>query len=174
MSCEIDAGYSKGCRNGRGGVKSVIFIQIEHVTFFALTATNEVSAIVIASTFQGWQFNLEMNLSTFTDTLTGSRENGSLFAEQSLTAILNDNLIATRNTLMLLAQNDCVAIVQLANGDYEMLGATNGLSVVTDTRDVGTVKADRNGHTIVMAGQEDELAYKVDSTIIAGLLTPAP
>ncbi len=174
MACEIDAGYLKGCRNGKGGIKSVYFLQVEHVSAITVSATNEVTAITVTTGNRAWQYALEMNLSTFSDVLTGSRDNGSLFAQQSLTVILNDNALATRNALMLLAQNDLVSIVELANGDYEMLGANNGLSVVTDTRDAGTVKADRNGHTIVMEGQEDELAYKVDSTIIAGLLTPAP
>jgi len=54
-----------------------------------------------------------------------------------------------------------------------MLGAVNGLTMETAEHASGTVKADRNGYTITYVGEEDELAYKVDPTIIAALLIPA-
>ena len=176
QSCEMTAGYSKPCRDEKGGIKSVYFIQLEHISSMTVSASKEVTAIVLTApsggTARAWRYKLEMNLSSFTDTLTGSRDNGTLFSAQQLTMILNDNRQATRNQLMLLAQNDLVAIVELANGDFEMLGAYNGLTLTTDERASGVIKSDRSGHTITMDGQEDELAFKVDSTIIAGLVIP--
>lgn len=172
MACDLTAGYSKPCRDEKGGIKSVYFIQTEHISSYTETS-GQVTAITLTSGNRAWKYALEMNLSSFTDTLTTSRENGTTFAAQSLTVILNDNRQATRNQLVLLAQNDLTCIVELANGDFEMLGADNGLSLETDERASGAVKGDRNGHTITLVGEEDELAYKVDSSIIAALLIPA-
>ena len=173
MACDLIGGFSKACSNGRGGVSAVTFIQKEHVSGYNLDANNQVTAITITSGNRGWKYDLEMNLSSFTDTLTRIRENGTLFAAQSLTMVLNDIRAATRNNLVLLAQNDLLAVVHLADGTYELLGADNGLNIETDERATGTVKADRNGHTITMVGEENELAYPVDSSIVAALLIPA-
>jgi hypothetical protein len=172
-ACELLGGYSKPCSNGRGGVKAVTFLQKEHVSSYTLDGDNQVTAITLTSGNRGWKYALEMNLSNYTDVMTRSRENGTLFALQTLTIILNDNRQATRNNLVLLAQNDLLAVVELANGNYELLGADNGLALTTDTRESGTLKADRSGHTIEMVGEENELAYLIDSTIVAGLLIPA-
>ena len=171
MACDLVGGYAKTCASERGGIKSVTFIQSEFATY-TLDADNQVTAITITSGNRGWKYDLEINLSSFTDTLTRSRDNGTLFAAQSLSMILNDNRIATRNNLVLMAQNDLMAIVELANGDYEMLGADNGLTFETDERATGVVKGDRNGHTINLVGSEKELGYKVDSSIIAAILIP--
>jgi len=175
-ACDISGGFSKSCASGKGGIIAVTFIQKEHLTAsspYTLDADNIVTAINLASGYRGYKYALEMNISTFTDTLTRSRDNGTLFAQQALSMILNDNRAATRNQVMLLAQNDLISIVHLADGTFEMLGADNGLTLDTDERNAGVTKADRNGHTINLVGQENELAYTVDSTIIAGLLIPA-
>ena len=171
-ACTLTAGYSKPCRNEKGGVKSIYFIEVDHKSTMTVV-DGEVTTLTLTTGNRAWKYAVEMNTAFFTDTLTGSRENGTLFAAQSLNVILNDNQQATRNQMMLLGQNDVIAIVELANGDFEMLGADNGLTIETDERASGTVKADRSGHTITMVGEEDQLAYKVDSTIIAALLIPA-
>jgi len=171
-TCDLTSGYSKPCRDEKGGVKSIYFIQVEHKS--AMTVVDgEVTVLTLTSGNRAWKYAVEMNTANFTDTLTGSRENGTLFAAQSLTMILNDNQQATRNQLVLQGQNDLICIAEMASGDFEMLGAVNGLTMETAEHASGTVKADRNGYTITYVGEEDELAYKVDPTIIAALLIPA-
>jgi hypothetical protein len=172
MACDLTAGYVKGCADEIGGIKSLYVCPIADIGSYTETA-GEISAITVTgSGNQFWQYVLEQDLSNATAVLTRSRENGTLFSDQTVNAILNDNAVATRNQLLLLAKNDLFVIAELANGDYEAFGIVNGMFVETTTRETGVAKADRNGNTLVFRASEKESPPKVDSTIIAALLTP--
>lgn len=172
MACDLTAGYTKGCAEEIGGIKSIYVIELADVDSYTEVG-GEITAITVASGGnQFWQYNLESDISNATAVLTRSRENGTLFSDQTVNVILNDNALATRNQLLLLAKNDLFVIVELASGEYEAFGIENGMYVETTTRETGVAKADRNGNTLVFRAMEKENPPKVDSTIIAGLLTP--
>jgi hypothetical protein len=174
MACDLTAGYTKGCAEEVGGIKSLYVAQIEDVDSFTEVG-GEITAITVASGGrQFWKYSLESDISNATAVLTRSRENGTLMSDQTVNAILNDNALETRNQLLLLAKNDLFVIVEMASGDYEAYGIVNGAYLETDTRETGTAKADRNGNTLVFRAMEkgDNHPPKVDSTIIAALLTP--
>ena len=171
MACALTSGYTKPCRDGRGGIKSVYLSVLTGVSSYTET-DGEITAIVNESNNQFWEWQLERDLSSANAVLTGSDENGTLYSAQTITMILNTNRKEDRNQIMLAAQNDLFAIVEYANGDFEGFGVDNGMSLTTSTNDSGVAKADRNGNTIVLNGMENEQPYKVDSTIIAALLIP--
>jgi len=172
MSCILTDGYIKGCRNGRGGIKSVTWATLSNVSTYT-QADGEISAITMTTGNRFWKWDLEKELSSANAVLNGSDEAGTLYSAQTINMILNDNRKSTRNQIMLAAQNDLFCIVEFANGDYEAYGVDNGMSITTSTHDTGVSKADRNGNTIVLNGMEDEQPYKVASGIVAALLIPA-
>jgi hypothetical protein len=172
MACDLTAGYTKPCADNVGGIEYFQVVELSKVTTYTETS-GEVTGITLENGARMWRWDLERELSTASASLTRSRENGTLHSVQNLNFVLNDNTKATRNQLQLLAQNDLFVIVKHANGDFELYGADNGLTMTTAEHTTGATKADRNGNTVTLTGMERENPYKVSSGIIAGLLIPA-
>lgn len=172
MACDLTTDLSAGCKNSIGGVKAIYVAQLEHKNTLSDTA-GVIDTFTLTTGNQFWTYATIKETSSFTDTLTGSEENGSLFAAQSVTAIFNKGQVATRNELVLLSSNRVMVIVLDGNGTYWLLGEGDGLTVETAEFASGTAKADRNGYTVTMVGNEDTAAKEVDSTLIATLTAPA-
>ena len=170
MPCALTSGYTLDCKDAVGGLKSVLFIEWKNVTAITVTA-NVVSAITKAAGKTFFKYELAKETSQFTETVTASAQNGTIFYAQSLNIILNKLQTATRNEILLLAQNNLMAIAEDKNGKYWLLGRLNGLDISGGTAQTGTASGDRNGYELTFEGQEKELAIEVGSGIIAGLLT---
>lgn len=169
MPCALTQSLTLDCRDSIGGLKSVMFIESANVT--AITAAaGIVTAITKASGKKFYKYDLAKETSQFTETFTSSVQNGTFFYAQELSIVLNKLQTNTRNEILLLAQNNLIAIAEDKNGGYWLLGRLNGLDVTGGNAASGTANGDRSGYTITLTGQEKELAIAVNSGIIAGLL----
>lgn len=168
MPCALTQGYNLDCRDSIGGVKEVYFMELGNLSSYT-EASGVVTAITKAAGKKFYKYNLVKQTAMFEDTLTVSEENGTVFADQKLSIILNKMQANTRNELLLLAQNLLVAVVADRNGKYFILGLTNGLVITTAKGESGTKMGDRNGYTIELVGAEPALAQEVASNLIAGL-----
>lgn len=169
MPCALTQSLTLDCRDSIGGLKSVMFIESANVT--AITAAaGIVTAITKASGKKFYKYDLAKETSQFTETFTSSVQNGTFFYAQELSIVLNKLQTNTRNEILLLAQNNLLAIAEDKNGSYWLLGRLNGLDVSGGTAESGTASGDRSGYTITLSGQEKELAISVQSSIIAALL----
>ena len=170
MSCQLTAGYLPACKDESGGIKSVYLTAFSNVTYTLLDG--EITVIAVATGERFWKWSLEHEVSSAQSVMTMTRANGSIMTDETVNIVLNDNLKATRNQIMLLAPNDLFCIVEQQNGDFEANGLDAGVTLATDTRMTGVALGDRNGNEIVLAGREKQLPPKVASGIIAALLIP--
>lgn len=170
MSCGLTQGFNdRACNNSKGGVKSVIFYPIGNRT--ALTVlNNEVTALTV--TGEVYLYKLNRNLSSATYPSRGA-ETGAVWTEQSLSVVLNQDTKALRNEIHAIAKNkELGAIVEKADGTYIHLGLREGLYMADGTEwGTGVARADRNGGTIVLVGQENDAVPDVDATVVASLLS---
>lgn len=172
MPCNLTQNMIIDCRDSVGGLKEVLFIEYDNVT--AITeASGVVTTITVASgkQFRRWQLPKEAGF--FTETLNSNVQNGTLFYQQELTIVANKMNANSRNELMLLAQNRLLSIGLDNNGKYWLLGKERALDATGGEGGTGTATGDRNGYTRVFTGMERSMAPEVQSSIIAGLLTPA-
>jgi len=169
MPCVLTQSLPLDCRDSIGGLKSVMFIEFANVT--AITAAaGVVTAITKAAGKKFYKYDLAKETSQFTETFTSSVANGTFFYAQELSIVLNKLQTNVRNEILLLAQNNLLAIAEDKNGSYWLLGRLNGLDVTGGTASSGTANGDRSGYTITLTAQEKELAISVNSGIIAALL----
>lgn len=169
MPCALTQSLTLDCRDSIGGLKSVMFIESGNVT--AITAAaGVVTAITKAAGKKFYKYELVKETSQFTETFTSSVQNGTFFYAQELAIVLNKLQTNTRNEILLLAQNNLLAIAEDKNGKYWLLGRLNGLDVTGGNAASGTANGDRSGYTITLTAQEKEMAIEVQSSIIAGLL----
>lgn len=168
MACVLTAGYALDCRDSVGGMKAVLFIEIDNVTAVT-SASGSVSAIAKANNKRFWKYNLIRATASVEEAFNDSTENGTSFYTQTLSIILNKMQAATRNEIILLAQNRLLAVVEDRNGKYWLYGKENGLIRSGGKAGTGTAFGDRNGYELTFVGEEGVMALEVASGIIAGL-----
>ena len=168
MPCALTSGYTLDCRDSKGGIKEVYFIEFDNVSSYT-EASGTVTAITKASGKVFRKYSLIKQTSNFEEAITGSEENGSIFYAQTLNVIINKMNVSVRNEIKLLAQNRLMAVVADNNGKYWLLGKEGALTLNAGTGGSGTAYGDRNGYTLTFSGAEGDPAPEVSSGIIAGL-----
>lgn len=169
MACALTQGYTLDCKDSLGGLKSVYFIESGNIASYT-EAAGVITAITLDAGKFFYKYELVKETSSFTETITASVQNGTIFYAQELTLVLNKLQANTRNEILLLAQNTLVAIAEDKNGKYWLLGKANGLDITGGSAVSGVATGDRSGYELTFSGQEAALAPEVDSDIIAGLI----
>ena len=170
MACEMTVGYNdRTCTNGKGGIKSVLLFPVSAISGAIGLTNNQITALAV--TGETYLYKLKSNLSSYTAPIKVNKDNGTLWYEQTLTMILSSDTKELRSEIHLLAQNEICALVEKADGTIVALGLEEGLQV-NDGGDYtsGTVKSDRNGHTIVLFGMENNEVPDVASGVYTTLL----
>lgn len=168
MACALTSGYSLDCRDSAGGIKSVLFIEIDNVSGVT-SADGLVSAIAKANNRRFYKYNLQRATAEASEDFQDSAENGTIFYNQSLNIVLNKMQAATRNEIVLLAANRLLAVIEDRNGKYWLYGKENGLQRSGGKAGTGKAFGDRNGYELTFTGEEKDPALEVTSGIIAGL-----
>jgi hypothetical protein len=171
MACALTQGFNLDCRDSKGGLKEIYFIEIDNLA----TITEVAGVITVLTKDTGKQFrkySLIKNTSNVEEAIQANEANGTIFYQQTANVILNKLQTSVRNEILLLAQNRLVAVAVDYNGVGWMLGKENGLTLSGGSAATGTALADRNGYTLTFTGEEDSLAPSVDSAIVAVLETP--
>lgn len=170
MGCGLTKGFNdRACNNSKGGIKSVIFYPIGNRTSLTVL-NNEVTALTVTGEVSLYKLN--RNLSSATYPSRGA-ETGAVWTEQSLSVVLNQDTKELRNEIHAIAKNkELGAILEKADGTYIHLGLREGLYMADGTEwGTGVARADRNGGTIVLVGQENDAVPDVDATVVASLLS---
>jgi len=163
-------GYNdRTCTNGKGGIKSVLLFPVSAIVTPITMSGNEITSMTV--TGETFLYKLKSNLSSYTAPIKVNKENGTLWYEQTLTMILASDTKELRAELHLLAQNEVCALVEKADGTIVALGLEEGLQVNDGGEYTsGVAKSDRNGHTIVLAGLENNEVPDVAAALYADLL----
>ena len=106
---------------------------------------------------------MPLGVASLTDTITGSRENGTIFYTPSVTLILNRLTKEDQNQIKLLGATKTIIFAQLnqtvtATGHDVIvcLGSVNGMELNAGTMDSGAAFGDRNGYTLTFDGLETQ------------------
>lgn len=170
MSCYISSGVDLGCSDGIGGIKSIWVLgssgaTAPSVSGVAITgSTGPITGITGSGVW--YNFELKRNTSSLSQNTTKNFENGTIFWEQVLTAVLFKYDQAKRNLLLELGQNDKIQIVAVDQNDVQYyLGQVNGMYLSGGSAASGTAFGDRNGYELIFTGQEAEPANVVSGTL---------
>ena len=84
MACNLTAGRKEPCKDVVGGIRKVYFTDFGG--YGTVTQTND-EITDMSGTFTAFEYELKGN-SSFEQTITSSRENGTTFLEQTLNHLL--------------------------------------------------------------------------------------
>ena len=167
MSCILDSGIALGCKDSLGGVKEAYIASFNGAEVFTYDANDVITGATGTNNF--YTFEQRNEQAEFVQTGQHSVENGTNFWEQVVSLIFTKADAADRNVLKVLAQSTVLIIVLDQNGNYWMVGETNGADLTASTIGAGKAYGDLNGTTVTFTGKEPAPARLVDSALIATL-----
>lgn len=173
MACALTQGYSIGCRDSAGGIKSVYLIEFDNVSGIT-QASGTASAISKANGGRFYKYNLYRSTGEWMEEYQDSIENGTSFQKQTLTFPLNGMTASVSQEIKLLSQNRLLAVIETnePTPKYWLLGEVNGLMREGGKSGSGKAFGDRNGYELTFTSEQSPMAIQVNSGIIAGLTTP--
>jgi len=168
MACTfITDGRALNCKDSVGGLKAVYFAEFDEATNIGWvkdTSDDTIDDITTAGTV--FKYDLKGN-STFEQTITASRENGTVFYEQALNLTLPKLSAVDNKAVKLLATSNPQVIVEDYNGNLFLVGRQHGADVSGGTIVTGGAMGDMSGYTLTFTGMETAPAEFVVPTTVA-------
>ena len=84
MACDITSGFSLGCRDNTGGIRN-LFILSGSIDTVDTASEGLISGITGSGVF--YQFELFRQTSDYSEAISSTPENGTVFYEQTLNAV---------------------------------------------------------------------------------------
>ena len=151
MACDLSLGRKVPCKDVVGGIKAVYFIDYGDITIaYDSTDTDLVEDLGAVTAYE---YELKGN-SSFEQTFTSSRENGTTFFEQTLNLTLTKLSKEDNKELKLLAFGRPHVVVHDYNGNAFLMGAEHGAEVSGGTIVTGGAMGDLSGYTLTLSAQE--------------------
>ena len=171
MACDISAGRIEPCKTSNGGLKAVFIINYGSFTpaDVSYDAIDTDSIIEITSSPTAYKYDLK-GTSTFEQTITSSRENGTTVFGQTLTLNLKKLSAKDNKQIKLLAYGRPQVIVEDNNGNFFMAGLIHGMEV-SGTISTGANLADLSGYSLTFAGEEPVAANNFATSLDAAGIT---
>ena len=168
MSCTTLTAITKGCDNNIGGITAIYINDMDNVGIPTIDQTAYmVDAQTVTEPYEVFEFR--RNTGNFTEESAVDFANGSSFVTATITLMFHRREASKSKAIKILSegQRDLAIIVKDANGKfwyfpYAQLSATAEGS--------GTAKADGSKYSVTFIAENENLAYEVDPTIIAGLI----
>ena len=163
MACTaLTRGRGLDCNRISGGVKKIFFSVYDEDVSYTYDGSNplEIDAIDWNATTI-YEYVMPLGVASVTDTITGSRENGTIYYTPTAQVLFNRLTKEDQNQIKLLGATKVVIFAQLnqqllSNGHDVIicLGRVNGMELNAGTMDTGAAWGDKNGYTLTFDGME--------------------
>jgi len=172
-TCDITSGFTLGCRDNTGGIANLYILS---GSIDSVVDASEGLIETISGSGEFFKFELFRQTSDFSEAITSTSENGTVFYEQTLNAVFFKLQSSTRNQVKVLAQNPNLKVVVETNngtvdgvGRYWLLGEDRGMQLLSGTGATGTAFGDLNGYSLTFTGQEPNPASEISGSLAGAL-----
>ena len=167
MACgALTKGRGLDCNRISGGIKYIYFGVLDQFTAPIETTGLPVTAGEVTDLEMGtndlYRYTMPLGVASATDTIVGSRENGTIYYTPTAQILFNRLSKADQNQIKLLGATKTVIFAelnqQLANGHNVIIGmgVVNGMELNAGTIDTGAAWGDKNGYTLTFDGMEQD------------------
>jgi|TARA_R110001632_G_scaffold116052_1_gene227607 hypothetical protein len=177
MACALTNGRALECREAVGGLRNVYFAN--HDTLGAYTISDGELTAVDTAAADVFKYALNPQSSEYSETITVSEDNGTVFYEQVTTLMLPNLSKAALSALRLLTSGRFQIFTEDNNvnesngfGVLYLVGAYNGATVTGGTVALGKALGDMSGYTLTITSRERKSALIVEAgttTIFDGI-----
>ena len=165
-TCDITAGRSKPCKTHLGGVSKLYLFNYLADPFTLLDGEATGMNVLLTEAFE---YDLVGDGQVLAENMISDRSAGTTINTQTTTAILQGLDFATSNEMKLLAHGYPQAIVLSKDGNYHLVGDTDGIDFTVDLT-TGTTQAELSGYTLTGLSIENKLSPILDSVTVTAFL----
>ena len=185
MACGIlTKGRGLDCNRISGGVKFIYFGVLDQFTAPIETVGLPVTAGEVTDLEMGtndlYRYTMPLGVASITDTIVGSRENGTIYYTPTAQVLFNRLSKEDQNQVKLLGATKVVVFAQLnqqttlGTDIIVAMGVVNGMELNAGTIDSGAAWGDKNGYTLTFDGMEaSPMPMVADYPIATGPFTNA-
>lgn len=166
MACDITSGRAKGCKDSLGGLSKLYLFNYLEDPF--TIASGEATAMNVSLT-TAYEFDLVGDASNLVESLVGERQNGTSVNTQTITAVFHKLTAADSANFNLMAKGYPQGVVKTRNGDYHLIGQTDGIDFTIEAS-TGGAYTDLNGYTITGVSTEVSLSPILDEATVTAFL----
>ena len=171
MACDIAKGRKEPCKDVVGGIKNLYFVNYGDLGTVTVTddATGEEITNItgytgdVAGNLTCFKYEVKGN-SSLEQTVNASRENGTVFYEQTLNLTLKKLSKLDNKELKLLAYGRPHVAVEDYNGNFMMVGLEHGADVSGGTVVTGAAMGDLSGYPLTLTAMETKPAVFMANT----------
>jgi hypothetical protein len=153
MSCLLTSGRLEPCKNAVGGLKAVYFIDYGTLGDVSFVSSASAEIDTLSGSPTAYKYDLK-GTSSFEQTITSSRENGTTFYDQTLNLTFKKLDKDTNDEIALIAVARPHVIVEDNNGNLFLSGLEHGSDVNGGTIVTGAAMGDLSGYTLTLNAQE--------------------
>jgi len=165
MACDITAGRNdSNCLDSLGGIKAIYVANFAKGMFADATFTGE-EITAMGSAYDVFKYELR-GTNNIDEANTKDINAGTSIFEASGTITLKKQDATTQAQMVLLSKGRPQIIAEGYDGSLRIFGIKNGVDVTVNTAS-GADMNEFNGYTLTLASKEDNLAYFVDSSLVA-------
>jgi len=172
-TCDITSGFTLGCRDNVGGITN-LYILSGSVDTVVTASEGVISTLSGSGSF--YKYELFRQTSDYSEAITSTPENGTVFYEQTVNAVFFKLQSSTRNQIKVLAQNPNLKVIVETNngtidgvGRYFYLGEDRGMQLLSGTGASGTAFGDLNGYNLTFTGEEPNPASEISGSLTGAL-----
>lgn len=170
-NCTLTSGFALGCKAGPSGVKTWYLGQYEKGLTFDEDTTGLITGSTISSGTTFVTLEQKRETASYTDTPTPSIENDNIYYVPEAMLIVNGQTADKRNTIKLIGKNTLFVIAERMDGQYVLLGKTNGMELSVGELGSGTAATDRDGGSLTLTGLEEDPAQFIEYSVISALVS---
>jgi len=172
-TCDITSGFTLGCRDNVGGITN-LYILSGSVDTVVTASEGVISTLSGSGSF--YKYELFRQTSDYSEAITSTPENGTVYYEQTVNAVFFKLQSSTRNQIKVLAQNPNLKVIVETNngtidgvGRYFYLGEDRGMQLLSGTGATGTAFGDLNGYNLTFTGAEPQPASEISGSLTGAL-----
>jgi hypothetical protein len=153
MSCDLANGRLEVCKDAVQVLMQFTSLTTE-ITLTLLTLLMYQLPILfraVANVASLYKYELK-GTNSFEQVYNSSRENGTTFAEQTLTMTLKKQDATTHKSVKLLAYGRPHIVIKNRNNQFFLAGLEHGMELTTANASNGTAMGDLNGYTLTFVG----------------------
>jgi hypothetical protein len=155
MACALTRSRAEACKDVVAGIKEVYFADFGALGTVTLGSSDEITNMTGDSSndITIHKYEVKGN-NSFETTINASRENGTVFYEQTLNITLKKLTKEDHKELKLLAAARPHVIIVDKNDNVFMMGLKEGADVTEGTVSTGNALGDFNGYNLTFTAQE--------------------
>lgn len=165
MSCLNLKGYTRGCDESVGGIKTVVLFETADVSTYTIDSSGNLTTLTLTSTGNAYKYDFLRDNANFTDAVIGAGTVSSVSFQPSVNLTFkraNTDLI---NEIIQLGKNYTSAVIETNNGDHFTLGIERGLALLASPGITsGNNFEEANGAVLLLQGSERRPIIPTDIT----------